>query len=210
MVLLLAKRKDAHDVLEKITVGHIPAGSGNGLAKTLSQMGNENFSIQNCAYMIVKGKSMLMDAFEVEFLKDNKKVYAFHSFNYGLVTDVNINSEVCRWCGDLRYTFYGVYNILCCFCFTSYYGKTSYLPKDKEFNEDINNISPLSERKPLSDNFVNISGKMTFIWGMNIPWQTREIHGLDEIKLDDGYMDLFVNKGGKYEMMKLLSKKKFG
>lgn len=77
-----------------IPVGIIPAGSGNGLAKSLCEYANEEFNINTCAYSIIKGKWIEIDLMEIEMPSEKYPVYSFHSFAHGFVCDVGFESEV--------------------------------------------------------------------------------------------------------------------
>lgn len=78
-----------------ISVGVIPAGTSNALAKTLVDNA-EAYELNevNAAYLILRGDSMWIDLAEIEFLNDAKKVYFFLSLCYGIIADVDLESEL--------------------------------------------------------------------------------------------------------------------
>ena len=57
-----------------------------------------------------------MDLVELELEYDkhtpDKRIYMFLGFCYGIVADLDINSEFMRSIGESRYTIYGAYRII--------------------------------------------------------------------------------------------------
>jgi len=52
----LMQRPDWIEFREKITVGGIPGGTGNGLIKALLHNQNENGGIHEASYLIIRGR----------------------------------------------------------------------------------------------------------------------------------------------------------
>ena len=77
-----------------ITIGVIPAGSGNGLAKSISDSLNEEYDIKFFAFLICKGLTKKMDLLEINKSSDNKKIYSFLSVAWGIISDIDLESEV--------------------------------------------------------------------------------------------------------------------
>ena len=57
----LMARPDWQQVVAKVTLGHIPGGSGNGVARSILAAAGERFNINNAAFLICKGNSRKID-----------------------------------------------------------------------------------------------------------------------------------------------------
>ena len=100
-------------MMAKTSIGFIPGGSANGLVKAVLDYAGEEYSIENAAFVIAKGRSMRMDLTEIEAEYEKQKIYSFLSTFWGVVADCDINSEGLRWMGTARFTVWGVYRIIC-------------------------------------------------------------------------------------------------
>lgn len=68
------------------------------------------------AYLLVKGQRFMMDMTEMqlEYLQNDpirKKIYSFLSLTWALISDIDLNSEHLRCCGDTRFTVWGLYRV---------------------------------------------------------------------------------------------------
>lgn len=99
--------------MSKMTIGFIPGGTGNGLVKSVLDYSGENYTLENAAFIIAKGRSMRMDLTEIEaeYMKD--KIYSFLSTAWAVIADCDINSECLRFLGPTRFTLWGVLRIIC-------------------------------------------------------------------------------------------------
>lgn len=180
-------RKD--NLKDQIVVGTIPAGTGNGLSKTLAEENNENFDAITFAYMICKGKMVKLDLFEIEMLSKDKFIYAFHSVSSGLVAEVGINSEVCRCIGDIRFKLYGLWRIIT--LNSKHFYTSMYYPEKEELDErEINDFPELS--KELPEKMTNMRTEIRFMYIQNLKWSTEVISAPEHTKYDDGLMDITV------------------
>ena len=58
-------RQDRDEFLQKTTFGFIPAGTANGLIKSITDSVDEDFGIHNATFLIIKGKRHMMDLTEL-------------------------------------------------------------------------------------------------------------------------------------------------
>ncbi|XP_067136663.1 sphingosine kinase 1-like [Centruroides vittatus] len=110
----------------KIPVGIIPGGSGNGLAKAISHAVGEPYNTNNVissTLNIVCGRVSPMDLVRVQTLEDN--MYAFLSVGWGIMADIDIESEKLRAIGEARFTVWALVRAL---GLRKYRGRLSYLP----------------------------------------------------------------------------------
>ena len=109
----LYRRKDQIQMMQKTTIGFIPGGSANGLVKAVLDYSSEDFSVENAAFLVAKGRSTRMDLTEIEAEYQNEKIYSFLSTFWGILADCDINSEVIRCVGPARFTLWGIYRVIC-------------------------------------------------------------------------------------------------
>lgn len=84
-----------------IPVGCIPAGiytimlgSANGMSKVIcNESGEENNTPETCAYIVCKGQYRSIDVVEMELLSLKKKIYSFLTLTWGIISDIDIESE---------------------------------------------------------------------------------------------------------------------
>ena len=106
-------RPDRDDFIKSICFGFIPAGTANGLHKSIVEASQEEQGVLTGAFLCAKGRKTKMDLTEIdmEYTPDNK-VYMFLAVSYAIVADADINSEFMRFLGEARFTLYGAYRIV--------------------------------------------------------------------------------------------------
>ena len=93
-------RADKDQFMEKIAFGFIPAGTANGLHKSVMEYSGEEHGIHNAAFTCAKGRKTKMDLTEITLeYNPDKKVYMFLAMCWAIVADVDLNSESIRWAG---------------------------------------------------------------------------------------------------------------
>lgn len=106
----LTSRPDK-DLASKLPVVIIPGGSSNAMAFYLCEKSKETFNLQNCAYIAIRGKPTDLDAMCIE--RFNKEpVYSFMSICWGIIADIDIESEVLRFCGTMRFNIFALWRVL--------------------------------------------------------------------------------------------------
>jgi diacylglycerol kinase family enzyme len=103
----IAERPDSNTALESVAVSPIPGGTGNGLAKSLLFECGEEYSVANATYMALKGTSEPMDLSIVH--TRNKTYHSFLLLGWGLISDIDLQSEGMRWMGESRLYVAAVY-----------------------------------------------------------------------------------------------------
>ena len=91
--LMHKKQQEGFSELDFV-VGHIPAGTGNGHSQSLAYEAEENTSVLNSVYFILRGITKKIDLCEIEFLNSKEKAYSFQCFNWCFIADVDLESEV--------------------------------------------------------------------------------------------------------------------
>ncbi|XP_037810423.1 sphingosine kinase 2 [Lucilia sericata] len=139
----ILKRSDWNEVVQTLALGIVPCGSGNGLARSIAHCYREPYEpkpIIGAALSLVGGQSSLMDVVEIEM--NNRIAYSFLSIGWGLISDIDIESERLRPLGYQRFTIWTLHRLI---NLRTYRGRISYLPKncssDQNTPETISKIS---------------------------------------------------------------------
>ncbi len=178
----------------KLSLGIIPGGTGNGLSKSLLQLYEETYDPLNAAFLIAKDKQQSLDLIQV--IQNNKRYYSFLSLAWGLISDVDIESEKLRFLGSLRFDLYALF--LICFLRT-YKGKFSFITHPDCQNLEGKGISKQGKWHVIEDDFV-------FLWAMNTPWAAHDMNVTPYAQLNDGAIDVLVMRKGtsRLELLKVL------
>ncbi|KAG8274128.1 Sphingosine kinase 1 [Homalodisca vitripennis] len=138
----LMERTDWETAFQRIKLGVIPCGSGNGLAKAISHQYNEPHDynpILVSTLNVVRGFTTPMDMVRVQTNTQGYKVkcvawlqtmFAFLSVGWGFLSDVDIESEKLRAIGSQRFTVYSMARLI---GLRTYTARLSYLrvPEDE-------------------------------------------------------------------------------
>ncbi|XP_014279332.1 sphingosine kinase 1 [Halyomorpha halys] len=160
----LMERPDWSTICSQIKLGIIPCGSGNGLAKSIAHANNEPYD-QNpvlvSALNIVHGNCTQLDLVRVE--TKNQVLFSFLSIGWGLISDVDIESERLRGIGSQRFTIWSVAKLI---GLRSYRGRVSYLPIAMDqliIHEDLDARSIASEDERRDSFYSVVSRKSTYL-----------------------------------------------
>lgn len=168
----------------KTPLGIIPGGTGNGLGKTILELAGESYDPLNAAFLIVKGKQQLFDIAAI--LQNDKKYYSCLSLAWGLISDVDIESEKLKFLGSLRFDFYAL--MLICLMRT-YKGKFSFIPHPDCQLSRQSKISQQGEWYIIEDEFI-------FLWAVNTAWAAHDMNPAPFAQLNDGAIDVLIMRKG--------------
>ncbi|XP_012259129.2 sphingosine kinase 1-like [Athalia rosae] len=130
----LFERPDWERAVQQLPLGIIPCGSGNGLAKSIAHANQEPFDLNPMlisTLAVVKCRRTPMDLVRVE--TRNQIMFSFLSVGWGLISDIDIESERLRAIGGQRFTIWSVARLI---GLRTYKGKVSYLPCEKLFAKE--------------------------------------------------------------------------
>lgn len=119
------ERPDWKHIINTIPFGIIPGGSGNGLAKSLSTCTKEPYNanpILIATLSVIKGYPIPVDVVRVETISE--VVFSFLSFGWGLIADIDIESERIRIIGSPRFHIWSIAKLI---GLRSYTGRLSFL-----------------------------------------------------------------------------------
>ena len=175
----LMSRDDWQSAIQT-TIGVIPAGTGNGLCKSLLELSGEPYDPISAAFLIAKGKKQPCDL--VSFKQNSRRYYSFLSLSWAMASDVDIESERLRFLGYLRTEIYALMRII---NLRSYKGRFSFLPySDGKHPPDWDN-----EWQVIEDEFI-------LFWAMNTAWANHSMKAAPYAQLADGSMDILVVRRG--------------
>jgi sphingosine kinase len=96
----LLERVDWKHAIRK-PLGIIPAGTGNGMAKSVLHHAGESFDIASATFLIIRGQKHALDVATV--VQGQVRFHSLLMLSWGLVADVDFESEKFRWMGAFRF-----------------------------------------------------------------------------------------------------------
>jgi sphingosine kinase len=186
----LMSRPD-YETAIKLPLGTIPGGTGDGLAKSLLSSAGESYNPLNAAFLIAKGRQKSLDLASVT--QNGKEYYSCLSLAWGLISEVDVESEKLKFLGALRFN---VYALILMSLLRTYRGRFSYLIHP-DFENTNNNLS--SGWQVMEDDFI-------FLWAMNTPWSAHDMNVTPYASLNDGAIDVLVMRQGtsRWELLQAL------
>ncbi|CAM8992984.1 unnamed protein product [Rhodiola kirilowii] len=202
----LLEREDWKTAIQ-MPIGMIPAGTGNGMVKSLLESVGEPCTPLNATVAIIRGHKRKLDVATI--MQKGTKFFSVLMLAWGLVADIDIESEKYRWMGSLRLDVYALQRI---FHLRKYNGHVSFVPAPgfEDFGEPISFESvPGSELNDTSEvspprgyqgpdidlgklDWRTLRGPFVSIWLHNVPWGAEDTMAAPNAKFSDGYLDLMV------------------
>jgi diacylglycerol kinase family enzyme len=183
----IMKRKDWQEAI-RLPIGLIPSGSGNGLLWSILYHNDEAFQLLNASFVVAKGMGTPLDILTVEQkdLEGNtkKKIYSFLSVEWAMIADIDVDSEIFRSLGELRFFMSSVWHFF--IARKKYFGTITYLLENKQQEE---------QDQEISGNWKQISGKCHIMWIMNVTHASSDGFIAPEAKLNDGYVYIMMLDG---------------
>ncbi|CAI0468390.1 unnamed protein product [Linum tenue] len=210
----LLERQDWRDAI-KMPLGIVPAGTSNGMVKSLLDAAGELCSPENAVLAIIRGHRCSLDVATV--LQGETKYYSVLMLAWGLVADVDIESEKYRWMGSSRIDFYALQRL---FGLRQYDGQISFVPAPgfEAYGEPINHKGGLTSARESCDvskehlvkshpygyygpdvelmnqEWRTISGPFVSVWLHNVAWGGENTMAAPDAKFSDGCLDLVLIK----------------
>ena len=189
--------EDKNKFLSRCAICTLPAGSGNGLSKAISDYCGDDNRVETHCYYLCKGKKKKIDVQEMQIKGLEKKVYSVVAFMFGFLAECDLDSECLRCIGMFRTTLMGVVRFI---CLRDYFGTLYYLPEDAS-PDLINNMPDIDTNIEDETKYGLI--KENDRWNMfvanNIKFASEDLQTHSLSKIDDGFHDIFSipeSKGG--------------
>ena len=94
-----------------IPLGIIPSGSGNGLVKSIFyERVRDEYTVFDCYNLIKEYRIKSIDTISVSSNTGN--LTSFLAISWGIISDLDINTEFMRFLGNIRFDIGAVWNIL--------------------------------------------------------------------------------------------------
>lgn len=159
----LASRPDAAQAL-RVPVAHIPAGSGNGLAKSVLASSNEGYGTMEAAFAIAKGYKSPLHLMQIQQQGEPVRT-SFLSLSGAIVSDIDIESEKLRCIGPARFTVWALYRAMRP---RPLHAELIYWPANAASSPPV--AAPDISTPLAQEPWVRDEDNFLFFWGMNVPW----------------------------------------
>ncbi|XP_049361312.1 sphingosine kinase 2-like isoform X2 [Solanum verrucosum] len=187
-------------------LGVVPAGTGNGMAKSLLDAVGLPCTASNATLAIIRGHKQSLDVATIT--QGQNRFFSVLMLAWGLIADIDIESEKYRWMGSARIDYYAIQRIIRlrryngCIKFVAAPGYETFgEPADPE-GETISEVkSSFAQHKgycgpalQMKDFNRKIEGPFVSVWLHNVPWGGEDTLAAPDAKFSDGYLDLVVIK----------------
>ncbi|CAG7898041.1 hypothetical protein HID58_029580 [Brassica napus] len=197
----LLQRADWQTVF-KLPIGVIPAGTGNGMIKSLLDAVGLQCCANSATISIIRGHTRSLDVATIS--QGNTKFFSVLMLAWGLVADIDIESEKFRWMGSARMDFYAVQRII---SLRQYNGRVLFLPAPgfESYGQPTSYrlykeppVKALGYQGPDTKfedvEWREIKGPFVSVWLHNVPWGAENNLVAPAAKFSDGFLDLIVVK----------------
>ncbi|XP_074557627.1 sphingosine kinase 1-like [Curcuma longa] len=210
----LLKREDWATAI-KMPLGIIPAGTGNGMAKSLLDSAGDMYSIANATFAIIRGRKRVLDVATIS--QKEKRFFSVLTLIWGLAADVDIESEKYRWLGSARLDIYALLRIM---NLRKYHGHFQFIPAPgyENHGEPVERVDEakshyvLTQQEQGSDSKFKtcgyqgpensldglewrfVDGPFISIWANNVPFSAENYAPAPKAKFSDGYLDVVILK----------------
>ncbi|KAA0052712.1 hypothetical protein IC582_017926 [Cucumis melo] len=207
----LLRRDDWVDAI-KTPLGVVPAGTGNGMVKSLLHSIGDPCTARNATLAIVRGHKCSLDVATIS--QGEAKHFTVLMLAWGLVADIDIESEKYRWMGSARLDIYALQRII---SLRHYRGGVSFVPAPgfEDYGEptrydyetasvvevDKSDGVPIStQRHGYEGPNINLKdlewrkfdGPFISVWLHNVPWGAENTLAAPDAKMSDGFLDLII------------------
>ncbi|KAJ4976346.1 hypothetical protein NE237_001452 [Protea cynaroides] len=213
------------EVAIKMPLGMVPAGSGNGMVKSVLDSGRDPCTVTNAVFTVIRGHRISLDVATI--LQGETKFFSVLMLAWGLVADIDIESEKYRWMGSSRLDLYALLRIM---SLRKYNGRISFVPAPgfeaygtpcnrSEFSKLDVSIQSEDKVKVLQHGYQGpkisfdniewraIDGPFISVWLHNVPWGSEDTMAAPDAKFSDGYLDLLVLRDcSKASLLGLMTK----
>ncbi|KAH7675809.1 sphingosine kinase protein [Dioscorea alata] len=206
-------RREDWDTAVKVPLGIIPAGTGNGMAKSLLDSAGDSYSVFNAVFAIIRGHRRSLDVTTVQ--QGEARFFSVLMLTWGFVADVDIESEKYRWMGSARFDFYSFLRVV---NMRKYHGNVQFVPAAgyEIYGEPVDWRESCKDEVPeqtfgvaarvqqcrytgpkisLEDlEWKSVNGPFILVWLNNVPWSGEDVMPAPEAKFSDGFLDVVIVK----------------
>jgi len=117
----IAERDDKDHILKTMKFGIVGCGTANGLATSICHRSGERYGPVTECFLVCKGDSFQCDM--SKFNTTNSSYISFLTYSWGMLADIDIESERLHCLGETRFDIWAVLKVL---LLKRYKGKLSY------------------------------------------------------------------------------------
>ncbi|KAF9899594.1 Sphingosine kinase 1 [Lobosporangium transversale] len=194
------------DHARRLPIAIIPAGSGNA---TATSIGIRSPIVATLA--LIRGDTVKLDIFSLSQL-DRPRIYSMLMFSWGMMADADIESDIYRWLGPLRFEIAGFIRLI---RLRRYPGKVYFLPPhhkakpspastlDSSRNSSHKQDAPVVQyghllkdihhKPPEPWSLLPNMPFYTMLLLLNFPSAGETIYFTDSIRFNDGVMKLWYS-----------------
>ena len=151
------ERDDKDKLLKNLTFGIIGAGTSNGMAMSIARSSHEQSSILDASFLIAKGQTKQSDL-SIYQTTNSPSLLSFLTFSWAMMSSIDIESEVLRFLGSLRFDLWGAW---CVVKMRKYRAKFSYLPPKAKRSVAL---PAMTEPLPEKDGWVTEEDDYLLMW----------------------------------------------
>ncbi|XP_059623397.1 sphingosine kinase 2 isoform X3 [Cornus florida] len=222
----LLEREDWESAI-RMPLGVVPAGTGNGMVKSILDSVGDPCTASNATLAIIRGHRRSLDVATI--LQGETRFFSVLMLAWGLVADIDIESEKYRWMGSARLDVYALQRI---FHLRKYDGRISFVPapgfeaygepscQKGESRGEVSICNPSQGENidvqkcgycgPNVDveslSWRKLDGPFVSIWLHNVPWGAEDTLAAPDAKFSDGYLDLvMIRNCSKLSLLTLMT-----
>jgi len=158
----------------------------------------EGYSLVNAAFVLAKGGIQPLDLAAVQCSETTPRI-SFLALSWGLISDIDIDSEKLRCCGGLRFTIYAIYR---CLFPRIYQGAIWYWPPEQGCPPPP---PAIQETLPEIHKWKCIEGDFALVWACNTAYQAADVAAAPGAMLSDGLWHiLVVRRASRFQLARIL------
>ncbi|TFJ84318.1 hypothetical protein NSK_004309 [Nannochloropsis salina CCMP1776] len=174
--------------LTRLPLAIVPSGTGNGMAASFLYQQAEVPCPINAMFLILKAKSTVPADLSLVEASDGQRP-SFLALSFGLVADVDLESEVIRWTGSFRMDLFALYAIL---RLRSYRARLSYLPSKEGPPPRAAALPPLRARLPDASGWVHMEHDFLMVLISHVSHIAESAHSNPGKRMGDGTLQILV------------------
>lgn len=188
-------RNDADLVLRKAKIGVIGCGTANGLVASLAKHASETDDLMTSIFMIAKSRTIQIDL--SKYQTKNSSHHSFLSYEYAMIADIDIKSEVVRWLGSFRFDLWGALSVL---RMKHFRARFTYLPAAHYPAHKTNAIGvmPATVEESIPDDskdWVSIEDDFLIFWPSQTSHAASRTHHSPGSLIQDGIFKVLIVRG---------------
>lgn len=172
-----------------IPLGIVGCGTANGFAATLLHEAGERYGVIESVLPICKGETITADL--SKYMTTNNSYVSLLTFTWAIVADIDIDSELIHFMGEIRFDLWAVLRIL---WLRRYRARFSYLEPHRSSSKDGDSMPPLSEPPP--SDWKTIETDFILFWASQVSHASMSNHQSPYSRLDDGVFQVFILRSG--------------